>query len=159
MENPPIPIWVVAAAVFDTAGRLLLQRCLPGKRNAGCWEFPGGKAENRENPRFALCRELMEELGIELDSAVLQPAGFAEEALDSGEHQIVMLLYTCSSWRGEPEGREGQEWRWFTLDQAAELPLPPMDRALLTKLAAEAIAKPDRPAYVAPSKRARSSAG
>ncbi len=75
-----------------------------------------------------------EELGIELVESALRPAGFTEEAGDSGRPALVLFLYTCLLWHGEPEGREGQAWGWFTREQAARLPLPPMDRALLSVL-------------------------
>src|SRR5688572_10711396 len=45
VENSPTLVLVVAAAIFDGEGRLLLQQALPGKRHAGEWEFPGGKVE------------------------------------------------------------------------------------------------------------------
>lgn len=125
---------VAAAAIRDTAGRLLLQQCPPRKRHAGLWEFPGGKVENGETPRFALCREVHEELGIELSEEALEPAGFAEEPPAEGRPALVLFLYTCLIWSGEPEGREGQHWGWFTPGEAALLPLPPMDRALLAGL-------------------------
>ena len=64
VENNPTFVPVVAAAIRDGAGRLLLQQCLPHKRHAGLWEFPGGKVESEEIPRLALCREVAEELGI-----------------------------------------------------------------------------------------------
>ncbi len=57
LENKPTFVPVVAAALRDGAGRLLLQQALPHKRHAGQWEFPGGKVESGENPRIALCRE------------------------------------------------------------------------------------------------------
>src|SRR6187402_700865 len=41
MANSPTIVLVVAAAIRDPAGRLLLQQCPPGKRHAGLWEFPG----------------------------------------------------------------------------------------------------------------------
>ena len=126
---------VVAAAICDAGGRLLLQQCLPHKRHAGLWEFPGGKVERAETPRSALCREVGEELGIELYEADLEPAGFAEEDAVDGRPPVVLFLYTCRDWRGEPEGREGPRWGWFTPDEAARLPLPVMDRALLGGLA------------------------
>src|SRR5690606_3923486 len=134
VENSPTFIPVVAAAIVDGDGRLLLQQALPGKRHAGQWEFPGGKVEPAESPRFALCREVREELALELEPAALEPVGFAEEAAEQGRPALVLLLYRCARWRGTPEACEGQRWAWFTLAQAASLPLAAMDRALLDGL-------------------------
>ncbi|MFA9200538.1 MAG: (deoxy)nucleoside triphosphate pyrophosphohydrolase [Cypionkella sp.] len=125
---------VVAGVLRDGDGRLLLQRRPPGKRHAGLWEFPGGKVEPGENPRAALVRELAEELGIDLADDALRPAGFAEAAAGGGEPAIVILLYTVGSFSGRPTARGGAEAGWFTPAQAAELPLPPLDRALLAQL-------------------------
>jgi 8-oxo-dGTP diphosphatase len=125
---------VVAAAIRDHEGRVLLQERLPGKRHAGLWEFPGGKVESSENPRFALRREVEEELGLRLSEREMVPAGFAEDGADEGCAAIVLFLYECPRWQGEPEGREGQRWGWFTCAEAAALDLPPSDRALLEHL-------------------------
>jgi 8-oxo-dGTP diphosphatase len=134
LENLPTFVPVVAAAIRDREGRLLLQQALPNKRHAGQWEFPGGKVESAESPRFALRREVFEELGIELLHDTMEPAGFAEELPSGPRAGLVLLLYTCGRWRGTPEGREGQRWGWFTSGQTARLDLAPMDRALFTRL-------------------------
>jgi 8-oxo-dGTP diphosphatase len=134
LERKPTFVPVVAAAIRDGVGRVLLQQCLPHKRHAGSWEFPGGKVENGETPRFALCREVAEELGVVLEEDGLEPAGSAEEPPENGRPGLVLILYTCLRWHGEPQALEGQRWGWFTLEEAARLPLPPMDRALLAGL-------------------------
>src|SRR5262245_27807208 len=56
---------VVAAALFDDAGHVLIAQRPAGKHMAGWWEFPGGKVGEGESDRDALVRELREELGIE----------------------------------------------------------------------------------------------
>src|SRR3546814_12260475 len=66
MENAaPVrrAILVVAAALIDPDGRVLVQQRAPGKSLAGLWEFPGGKVEPGEDSQQALARELDEELG------------------------------------------------------------------------------------------------
>ena len=73
MEEKPTWLAVVAAAIRDPGGRLLLQQALPAKAHAGQWEFPGGKVESEENPRLALAREVHEELGLMLDPATPLP--------------------------------------------------------------------------------------
>jgi 8-oxo-dGTP diphosphatase len=136
VENSPTFVTVVAAAIMDATGRLLLQQCPAHKRHAGLWEFPGGKVESMEIPRLALCREILEELDLELDPDALTTAGFAEELPAEGRAGLVLLLYTCRTWLGIPTGIEGQSWGWFTPEEAAALDLPPMDRALLAGLSA-----------------------
>lgn len=130
------PTWlaVVAAAIRDDAGRLLLQQALPGKPHAGLWEFPGGKVEVGENPRFALRREVAEELGLTVDERLMIPAGFADDDAGNQGPAIVLVLYECRAWHGQPQSREGQAWGWFTPAEAADLPMPPIDRALLDGL-------------------------
>ena len=131
MEKNPTWLLVVAALVRDGAGRLLLQQALPGKPHAGQWEFPGGKVENGENPRFALRREVLEELRLELDEEAMLPAAFADEAGVGARPTVVLTLYDCPRWSGEPQACEGQAWGWFTPTEAASLPLGALDRALL----------------------------
>ncbi|MEL1250069.1 (deoxy)nucleoside triphosphate pyrophosphohydrolase [Aurantiacibacter gilvus] len=131
MQKIPTWILVVAVALFDENGRVLLQQRPAGKHHGGLWEFPGGKVESGEIPQVALVREVAEELGIGLDPAALEPCAFAEEM---GCPAIVLNLYTCRSHAGEPAGLEGQQFGWFDLAGAAQLALAPMDRRLLQQL-------------------------
>ena len=85
-----------------------------------------------ENPRDALVREVEEELALGLLPAALRSVGSARNA---GPPAIVLELYTATRWSGEPAGLEGQAWEWFSLREAAKLPLAPLDRELLAQLA------------------------
>ena len=134
---PRGPLLVVAAAIRDPRGRWLLQQRLPGKHHAGLWEFPGGKVEQGEAPRAALCREVSEELGLTLDPAALHPLGFAEDAGEGGGPALVLLLFgaglgLCAT----AAGREGQRWGWFARAELEALALAPLDRALTAVLPA-----------------------
>ncbi len=120
----------MALDLRDAQGRVLLQQRPQGKHHAGLWEFPGGKVENGENPRLALCREIAEELGITLDPAALEPALLAD---DWPQGNLVLFLYSAATWTGEIVAGEGQQWGWFTLAEASKLPMPPMDRNFLER--------------------------
>lgn len=130
------PTWlpVVAVLLRRPDGRFLMQKRPVKKHHGGMWEFPGGKVEKGETPAFALVREIEEELGLKLDASQLQPACFAESAAEGGHPPIVILLYTAKAWRGDPIAREGGELAWFDKEEAAKLPKPPLDIALLASL-------------------------
>jgi 8-oxo-dGTP diphosphatase len=94
---------VVAAALVDGEGRVLLQQRAPGRAMAGLWEFPGGKVEAGERPEAALARELEEELGIAVAIGALSPAAFASADSPEGTGcHMLLLLYLCREWQGEP---------------------------------------------------------
>jgi 8-oxo-dGTP diphosphatase len=123
------PLLIVAAALIDGKGRLLLQQRPAGKTMAGLWEFPGGKIEPDETPEEALARELAEELGIAVATVDLAAGAFSSEAL--GERHLLLLLYLCRAWTGEPQALEGGALRWVDLGELDDLPMPPADRPLI----------------------------
>jgi len=132
----PLVMPVVAAALIDRGGRVLMQRRPPGKPLAGLWEFPGGKVEKSESPEAALARELDEELGITEAPSALMPLGFASEPL--GDRHLLLLLFRCQTWRGAPEGRDGQELAWVPPADLEALPMPAADRPLAATLSVSA---------------------
>lgn len=126
---------VVAAALVDTERRVLLQQRLPGRSMAGLWEFPGGKVEEGERPEAALIRELKEELGIEVVAGSLSPAAFA--SADNGGRHMLLLLYICREWVGEPQALDAARLKWVRPEEMSALPMPPADVPLIPILAAQ----------------------
>ncbi len=131
MEENPTMI-VVAAALVDDQGRILLQQRAPGRSMAGLWEFPGGKVEPGELPEAALARELAEELGIAVLPADLAPACFASAPV--GDRHMILLLYICRSWSGEPRALDASALQWLRPKEMEELPMPPADQPLVGML-------------------------
>jgi len=139
-DNAKPVILVVAAALIDPDGRMLIAQRLLGKAMAGLWEFPGGKWEPGETPEQALIRELDEELGISVKEPCLAPFTFASHAY--ANFHLLMPLYICRRWEGTPVPRIHQAIKWvrprdlisnpsaFPMP-AADLPLLPMLRDLL----------------------------
>ena len=123
---------VVACALVDADGRVLVAQRPAGRPLAGLWEFPGGKLIQGETPEACLIRELQEELGVDTESSCLAPLTFASHAYD-GFH-LLMPLYVCRVWRGQPMPREGQALRWLRPHALRELPMPAADTPLIPVL-------------------------
>lgn len=123
---------VVAVALVDTDGRVLLAQRPPGKALAGLWEFPGGKLEPGERPEEALIRELREELGIEVKAPCLAPLTFASHAYD--DFHLLMPLWICRKWEGFVQAREGQALKWVRPKDLRDYPMPPADEPLIPHL-------------------------
>lgn len=120
---------VVAAALVDRDGRVLVQQRPEGTAMAGLWEFPGGKIEPGETPEAALIRELDEELGIVVDHACLAPACFASEPL--GDRHLLLLVYALRKWQGVPVAQHATALRWVRPVELYGLDMPPADRPLI----------------------------
>jgi len=125
---------VVAAALVDRDGRVLVQQRPPGTPMAGLWEFPGGKLEPGETPEAALIRELAEELAIEVDHACLAPACFASEPL--GDRHLLLLVYALRKWTGVPVAQHATALRWVRPVELYALDMPPADKPLIGLLEA-----------------------
>ena len=125
-------ILVVAAALVDFDGRVLIAQRPEGKQLAGLWEFPGGKVEPGETPETALIRELEEELGIVVKQACLAPFVFASHTYES--FHLLMPLYLIRRWEGEPEAKEHAALKWVRPNDMGQYPMPPADDPLVAWL-------------------------
>jgi 8-oxo-dGTP diphosphatase len=123
---------VVACALVDVDGRVLIAQRPAGKPMAGLWEFPGGKVESGERPEDTLIRELAEELEIEVKKECLAPLTFASHAYD--DFHLLMPLYICRRWSGVARGVEGQALKWVRPVRLRDYPMPPADEPLIPHL-------------------------
>ena len=129
-------VLVVAVALFDAQGRILLAQRPEGKAMAGLWEFPGGKIDPGETPEAALVRELAEELAIAVAPDDLEPLTFASHEYD--DFHLLMPLYGCRRWAGDITPLEGQATAWVAPNDLANYPAPEADIPLFETLARRA---------------------
>lgn len=133
MTRISTPLAVVAAALIRPDGKVLMQRRPLDKEHGGLWEFPGGKVEPPESPESALVREIAEELGTAITGADLAPVA-TSGPLPHAEVPVVITLYSCRRWVGEPLCLEGEEIGWFGLRDLPGLAMPPLDYPLAEAL-------------------------
>jgi len=125
-------VLVVACALVDVDGRVLIAQRPPGKAMAGLWEFPGGKVEQGERPEQTLIRELAEELGITVEEPCLAPLTFASHAYP--DFHLLMPLFVCRRWEGMVTALEGQRLAWVRPNRLREYKMPPADEPLIAHL-------------------------
>lgn len=123
-------IHVVAAAVFDARGRVLIAQRPPGKHLAGMWEFPGGKVEPGEARVDALRRELLEEIGITIGTP--RPLLRLRHTYSYGE--VLLDVWVVRRYRGEPCSLDGQALRWCSRASLGTAGLLPADRPIIGAL-------------------------
>jgi 8-oxo-dGTP diphosphatase len=140
---------VVAAALKNDKGEVLIQRRPEHKQNGGLWEFPGGKVELNETPEMALGRELKEELDINVNINLMKPCAFVTHSKYSGksfvenpkpsksiesDSTILLLLYEIEHWYGKIAPQEGQPCVWVSRETILDYALTSADIPLLANI-------------------------
>jgi 8-oxo-dGTP diphosphatase len=125
-------VLVVACALVDTDGRVLICKRPEGKALAGLWEFPGGKVEPGEGPEAALIREMHEELGITITASCLAPFVFASHSYET--FHLLMPLYLCRRWEGVVVAKEHAALAWVKPNALSTYAMPPADAPLVAYL-------------------------
>jgi 8-oxo-dGTP diphosphatase len=125
-------IEVAAAVIHDAAGRFLLAQRPAGKAYEGYWEFPGGKVEPGESATDAMRRELHEELGIEVDGDSVCP--WLTRDFDYEHADVRLRFFRIYRWRGDPQGREGQQFAWQKSTALNVSPILPANGPILRAL-------------------------
>ncbi len=124
-------VHVVAAAVIDAAGRVLIAQRPAGKHLAGGWEFPGGKLEPGEERAVGLARELKEELGITL---VGIPRPLIRVRHTYPTKCVLLDMWVVRHYVGEPQGLDGQSLRWCPEEELPAANLLPADKPIVRAL-------------------------
>ena len=120
---------VVSIALINNYDQVLIAKRPNNKHLAGFWEFPGGKVEKNETPENALIREVKEELNVNINNKCIAPLSFSE--FNYKEFQLLLLLYVCRRWEGEPISMENNELKWVKPNMLRKYKMPPADETLI----------------------------
>ncbi len=120
---------VVSIALINEVNEILLSKRPKNRHLEGYWEFPGGKIETNESPKQALIREIKEELNIDINNNCIAPLSFSE--FDYKDFQLLLLLYVCRRWEGDPMSMENNELKWVKPNLLRKYKMPPADDSLI----------------------------
>lgn len=137
--SPSSPAVLVSAAVIIEGGRVLVSQRKKGTHLEDMWELPGGKVEPGEDPRCALRRELVEELGVEADIGDIVEVTF--HRYDDAGKSVLLLFFDATRRPGsaEPEARDVAAFAWADLAMLATASFPPADLPVLAKVRARLV--------------------
>lgn len=132
-KRAPTPHLVVTAGVIRRDGLVFLARRPSKGLLGGMWEYPGGKCEPGETLPACLQRELMEELGIEVQED--EPFGVYEHAYT--HFSVTLHAFQCRIHQGEPQALHASEIRWVRPEELTKLPMGKIDRQISQRILAE----------------------
>jgi 8-oxo-dGTP diphosphatase len=120
----------VSAGLVFRNGLLLITQRPHDVHLGGLWEFPGGKRLPQESYEACLRRELMEELGIEVE---------VKELLEAITHKypeklVHLKFFHCGWIKNEPQTLGCHDFAWVGKSQLKNYAFPEADQRLLQKL-------------------------
>ncbi|KKM10185.1 NUDIX hydrolase [Clostridiales bacterium PH28_bin88] len=121
---------IVTAGIIEREGKILIAQRPANAHRALEWEFPGGKLEPGEQPEECLKRELREELGLNVEVEDIYKVVLHRYE----DREVLLLCYRCQYAGGEPEAKEGQDFRWVTVEQMGAYDFSAADIPVLEKL-------------------------
>ncbi len=113
----------VVCGIIYKEGKVLICRRAPHKTLSGYWEFPGGKIEPGERGEQSLKRELLEELGMEVEVK----GYFMENIHDYGSFSIKLFAYKCEFRNASFVMLDHDDYKWIYPMELKEFKLAPAD--------------------------------
>ena len=121
---------VAVGVIVNSDNEVLISKRSSNVHQADLWEFPGGKIEAGETTDQALCRELKEELGIDIAATeYLNTVVF-----DYGDKKVCLNTCLVKEFKGQPKGLEGQPVKWVSVSDLNHYRFPAANVAIINRL-------------------------
>jgi len=121
---------IAVGIVFNQRQQILISKRNSNEHLPGYWEFPGGKVEAGESFKLALRRELAEEIGITVNSAIK----FIELRHDYYDRHLHFQFFKVLNFSDEIQACEDQQLRWVSLNELNAIQFPQANRAVINAL-------------------------
>ncbi len=120
----------VVAAEIARDGRYLITQRAPKAVLPLLWEFPGGRVEEGENDREAVCREIDEKFGVlpEVSDLTL------EVTHEYAQYTVNLRVYRCTLPPGAFPEANVHAYRWVAPDEFDRYEFPGADQETVEKL-------------------------
>lgn len=120
---------VAVAVIRDDQQRLLITQRPVHASHGGYWEFPGGKLEHGELPEQALKREILEEVGLQIQESHY----LGEITHQYTDKTVTLIIFLVTQFTGQAFCREGQmDLRWIEQGEWTHYQFPEANREIFT---------------------------
>jgi len=123
-------VHVAVAVIRNKAGQIFISVRPDNVHQGGLWEFPGGKVEYGETVEQALKREILEEVGIEVQNCL----PLIKIPFQYPDKRVLLDVWQVSGYLGHAHGREGQEYRWVNPDELTRYTFPAANRPIVSSV-------------------------
>ena len=121
---------IAVGIVINQHQQVLISKRRASQHLSGCWEFPGGKVEKDESFKSAMRRELLEEIGICVETAIK----LVDIQHSYQDRQLHLQFFKVLKFSGEVSACENQLVRWVELDELKTIQFPPANQAVIDAL-------------------------
>ena len=121
------------AIIRNQQGEILIDRRLPGGTFGGFWEFPGGKIEQNETVEDCIKREIIEELGLNIEVGE-HLITVNHTYLGETDLHITLIAHYCKYLGGEPQLLECQEISWVKPEHLHQFTFPAANYKIIEAL-------------------------
>ena len=121
---------IAIGVLINNDNRVLIAKRSADKYMGNKWEFPGGKVEEGETYQEALCREMQEELGIDVQSTQF----LTKVVHEYDDKKVILAVYKIKQWLGEAQGMEKQPLRWVEKHELRNYEFPEANSEIIRKI-------------------------
>jgi len=128
-------IKVVGAIIENENDEILCALRSPRMSRPNLWEFPGGKVEKEENIKEAVVREIMEELGCNVEFKSV----FSDTIHEYDDMIVNLITVRCRLISGSLTATEHSKVIWLKRESLTSLIWAPADMDAVNKLIKEGV--------------------
>lgn len=120
----------VVCGIIYRNDEVFICRRKPNRALGGFWEFPGGKIEPNETFEDALCRELIEELGMKISI----DNHFKTVVYDYPQFAIELISYRCQFQEATFKMTDHDAYEWVKINDLHNWQLAPADILIVEEM-------------------------
>ena len=121
---------VAVGVIKNSNEQFLISRRSNHLHQGGLWEFPGGKVEQGETAYDALCRELHEELNID----VVHAEPLVKISYAYPDKHVLLDVWLVDKFKGIAASQQQQPLQWVSIRQLFNYSFPAANQAILSSL-------------------------